>query len=242
MTHACFCKTFNKRGNTSLFLYLLPNTIILGKQPEQPCGGYHPQTTSPNVRHTTGHMQYTSAGVWVHPPTAAFWVLYTQVKWKIWLRNTSHLTPNTVSLNTEYLRYCTKFNRRKMFVIMIKATTKYQQIISLLLPLGSLKKNNQKFNFFHSLRLWAVKFISSYCKRKGTRKAALAKGYMVTRHCSAFSPCTVPLSAIYHHYPCQYFMAFDWVIMINEILKNMLVGTSSHKHFHFFLSISCPSF
>lgn len=94
--------------------------------------------------------------------------------------------------------YCTKFNRRKMFIIMIKATTKYQQIISLLLPLGSLKKNNQKFNFFHNLRLWAVRLISSYCKRKGTRKAALAEGYMVTRHCSAFSPCTVPLSAVYH--------------------------------------------
>lgn len=33
------CKTFNGREkNASLFLYL-PNTIILGKQPEQPCGG-----------------------------------------------------------------------------------------------------------------------------------------------------------------------------------------------------------
>lgn len=34
------CKTFNGREkNASLFLYFLPNTIILGKQPEQPCGG-----------------------------------------------------------------------------------------------------------------------------------------------------------------------------------------------------------
>lgn len=113
LTYACFCKTFNGRGNTSLFLYLLPNTIILGKQPEQPCGGYDPQTTSPNVRHTTEHMKYTSAGVWVHPPTAAFWIFYTRVKCKIWLRNVSYFTTNTVTLSIQYLRLLHEIHHQK---------------------------------------------------------------------------------------------------------------------------------
>lgn len=57
--------------------------------------------------------------------------------------------------------YCMKFNRRKMFLIMIKATIKYQQIISLLLSLVSVKKKNQNFNSLHNLR-----HMSSYINLK----------------------------------------------------------------------------
>lgn len=52
--------------------------------------------------------------------------------WEIWItsqRILYHLVLNTSG-------YCTKLIRRKMFLLMIKTTTKYQQIISLLLSLG----------------------------------------------------------------------------------------------------------
>lgn len=59
--------------------------------------------------------------------------------WEIQVTSHWILYPSVLNISG----YCMKFNRRKMFLIMIKATIKYQQIISLLLSFVSVKKESK---------------------------------------------------------------------------------------------------
>ena len=107
LIYPCLRKTLSKETRTLPYFSTSYQILLFLESSQSNHVAVKTHKPHPQMSDTIEHMKYTSAGVWVHPPTAAFWVLYTQFArdmQNLILRNLGYFTLNTISLSIQYLR------------------------------------------------------------------------------------------------------------------------------------------